>query len=422
MQQRLGTKRRWRGLGLLLLGPVAALFAACSSGVTPGADAGPRPVPDAGPSVDAAGDTAAPDASDAASAVDAADDAAGDASTSCPTPVSPGRGLVQTVATGALVGSVKSLGVACGRLLLGSGPGGGARPWESGTLRRCQLSNCATTLVTVPAFDLHAPAGFSANNDNLLAYGRSQPFSLNTGSLDTPGDVVVLGPDGVALNLGAILDPAADLAASFDHVLLRGTSLVFDRRTYHNTGNYRGVVVIRDVGGTPVMTEVAAGVQVGGVVAQATPTRVFALGDGTSTGAQLVNLIAATASPFYSGAFRRGFVRDERVGGVGWDRSTPGANTQVLCESDATCDAPSSIANASLPDAGYLGVFHDELVWSVASGGNVALLSCALATWGTAACVPATVAASAPTPDGDVQSDGASLYYVSGGEVIRVGL
>ncbi|MBK6464936.1 MAG: hypothetical protein IPF92_28625 [Myxococcales bacterium] len=47
------------------------------------------------------------------------------------------------------------------------------------------------------------------------------------------------------------------------------------------------------------MTEVAQGSQVAGVLAAASPTRVFGLGEGLATGAQLADV--AHASVFYTG-------------------------------------------------------------------------------------------------------------------------
>ncbi len=417
--------------GLLAGAGALAAIAACSTVDTATADAS-API-DASAPVDARSepvDAPAPidanvgaDASPDAGPADANTDAATDANT-CSAAPSPGRGVVSTLYGGAGTTPVKAVGVLCGKLYLGSDVGTGARPWEGGSLRRCDITGCAATLSTVASFDLHAPARFSASVDGLLAYGRSQPFSLQTGTLDTPGDVLEIRGDGTVSNKGPLLDPAEGLSASFDHLIRRGTTLVLDRRTYHNTGNHRGVVVVRDVGGARVMTEVAPGSQVAGVLAAATPTRIFALGEGLGTGAQLVDLASGSASVFYAGAFRRGFLRGERVAGVGWDRVGGAPNTQVLCESDASCASPSILPNAALPDTGYLGVFGGELVWQVpaAAGGSVSLATCPVSSWGTAVCTPTTLAASVPTPDGDVQFDGRSLYYPSGGQVIRVGL
>ncbi len=408
------------------------LFVACggSAGIPsgdPGAEAGAAL--DAGGSLDATSDvnaeSAAPSSPVDASSLNDANLPDRVAPSPCAAPASPGRGVVQTLYVGTGASAVRSLGVACGKLYLGGDAGAGARPWEAGTLRTCDVASCAATIAALPSFDLHAPARFTPEGEGLLVYGRAQPFSLQTGPLDTPGDVLRIGGDGALTNLGPLLDPAQGAAAAFDRVQRRGASVILDRRTHHNHGNYRGVVVIRDVGGAQTATEVAPGQELGGARAMATPTRVFAVGEGYASGALLVDPAAGTASPFYDGAFRSGFLRGERLGGVGWDRSAAGANTQVLCEADASCATPSLIPNAALPNSGYLGVFRGELVWYEPSPGNPALgslKSCPLAAWGTALCAPATLSPSAPTPDSEAHEDGNSLYYVSAGSVIRIGL
>ncbi len=345
--------------------------------------------------------------------------------TACTPAASPGRGVVQTLVTS----GAASVGIACGKLYIASGVGAGPKPWKTGTLRRCESDNCAATLALIPSFGLHFQTSFSSEGESLLAYGVQQPFSGATGPLDTPGDVLRLTAEGTVTNLGPILDAASGPAASFRNVVRRGKAIVFGWHTYHNHGDYGAVALIRKVRGTSTVKEVVGGFEVGGSTVAATPSRVFAIGRGLASGARLIDTEAGTASAFYAGSFRYGFTHGERVEGVGM-APTLGAQTytQVMCESDASCAAPSVIANAALPRSGYLGVAGDELVWhepSVADPAVGSLKTCSLApsAWGTTACIPQVLANEIPTPNGDeIASDGHSLYLATHDQVLRVGL
>lgn len=405
---------------------VASAVGACSSStLTPAPDAS-TDVPDTGVSVpDGSSPIDLDGGSREASALDAAkpDGAPVDAGT-CNVAPSPGRGVVEVLTPAALGFQVASLGVVCDRMALSTEASGAARPWEGGTLRTCKVGACASTAAVVPSFDVHTKTRFVREGNGLLAYGGTQPFSLASGPLDTPGDVLRISNDGSVTRLGTILDPVAGAAATFGGLTFVGTSLVLDVRTYRNHGNGKGIVVIRDATGTPVVVDVVRGGEVDGYSVATTPTRVFALGEGYGS-TSLVDVAAAKTTPFYAGAFRKGFLRGERLVGVGWDRMSSGPSTQVMCESDASCSAPTEIANPALPSSGYLGIVKDAIVWferatPEATTGTVK--ACALGTWATAVCVPETIASDVPAPEGDAHTDGQSVYFASNGGAVRVGL
>lgn len=404
---------------------VSALGACSSSPVGPGPDAGPE-APDTGaPSPDGSSPVDPDGGARDASVADAAkiDAAAPDAGT-CVVAPSPGRGVVEVLTPAALGFEVTSLGVVCDRMALSTQANGASRGWEGGTLRTCKVGACAATAAIVPSFDVHTRTRFVREGSGLLAYGASQPFSLASGPLDTPGDVMRISNDGVATRVGTILDPVAGAAATFGGLTFVGTSLVLDVRTYRNHGNGKGIVVIRDALGAPTVVDVVRGGEVDGYAVATTPTRIFALGEGYGS-TSVVDVAAAKTTLFYAGAFRKGLVWGERLVGVGWDRTTSGPNTQVMCESDASCTTPRVIANPALPSDGYLGIVKDAIVWherATPEATTGTLKACGLATWGTAACVPETIASDVPTPEGDAHTDGVSVYFASNGSAVRVGL
>jgi hypothetical protein len=134
----------------------------------------------------------------------------------------------------------------------------------------------------------------------------------------------------------------------------------------------------------------------------------------------LANPSASTQLPI---AFGYRFLTGERVRGVGFFGTVP---TQLTCESNTTCVAPTSIVNSTLPTtASYLGAFGGDLVYQVASTSNPLvgnIFACPTATWGATACVPSALATNVTLPSSPVQSDGRSLYYVASGDVVRLGL
>lgn len=416
---------------LLSLVSLSACFVACAAGacssspIGPGPDAGPglpdtgAPLPDGSSATEpdgGPGDAAVPDAArpDATTA---------DAGT-CAVAPSPGRGVVEVLTPAALGFEVSSLGVVCDRMALSSEAKGAARWWEGGTLRTCKVGACASTAAVVPSFDVHTRTRFVREGHGLLAYGGTQPFSLASGPLDTPGDVIRISNDGSATRLGTILDPVAGAAATFGGLTFVGTSLVLDVRTYRNHGNGKGIVVIRDALGTPAVVDVVRGGEVDGYSVATTPTRLFALGEGYGS-TSLVDVAAAKTTTFYGGAFRKGFLWGERLVGVGWDRTSSAPNTQVACESDGACASPSVIENPALPSYGYLGIVKDAIVWherTTPEATTGTIKACGLATWGTAACVPETIASDVPTPEGDAHTDGQSVYFAANGSAVRVGL
>lgn len=416
---------------LLSLVSLSACFVACAAGacssspIGPGPDAGPD-LPDTGSPLPDGSSPTEPDGGPGDAAVpDAArpDATTADAGT-CAVAPSPGRGVVEVLTPAALGFEVSSLGVVCDRMALSSEAKGAARWWEGGTLRTCKVGACASTAAVVPSFDVHTRTRFVREGNGLLAYGGTQPFSLASGPLDTPGDVIRISNDGSATRLGTILDPVAGAAATFGGLTFVGTSLVLDVRTYRNHGNGKGIVVIRDALGTPAVVDVVRGGEVDGYSVATTPTRLFALGEGYGS-TSLVDVAAAKTTTFYGGAFRKGFLWGERLVGVGWDRASSAPNTQVACESDGACTSPSVIVNPALPNDGYLGIVKDAIVWherTTPEATTGTIKACGLATWGTAACVPETIASDVPTPEGDAHTDGQSVYFASNGSAVRVGL
>jgi hypothetical protein len=168
-----------------------------------------------------------------------------------------------------------------------------------------------------------------------------------------------------------------------------------------------------------------------------TQSRLFAVGTGVYPGGGTYLIDEATAtsaayviSPNPAQPFGNyfGFFSGERYRAVVYASPNAPSALQLECESDTTCAAPTVIANAELPadSAAYLGNFANEIIWKVRNAADATLIdlkSCSLATWKTAACVPSTLASAVPAPESRIAFDNwATLYYVSGGKVIRVGL
>lgn len=370
-----------------------------------------------------------PDAS-AASDTQPSGDAQNDAATSvCGTPIaSPGRGVVSPVFTSSVFGNTTNVAVSCNSLYITSPAGTGARPWEEGVLTKCDIGNCTATATTIPSFDLHYPAGFSRMGGEVLLYGRQQPYSLQSGPLDTPGDVLRIADGGGVTNLGPILDPLAGFAATFSGVSILQNDLVASRRTYHNHGDWRDVLVLGGYATTKTVTTVAAGGEVSGYRAAgwfdpvAQTARMYALGGtSSSSGIQLVNVSPATTTSLFGAPTHYSFLGTKPSAISGTDGGTP---SQLTCESATTCSTPTLVLNPALPTTGvsFFGAFHGELIWQNLMNGDI--MSCSLSTWATQACVPQTIAPAAPMRQGDAAdaSAGALFYVDTGGRVISVGL
>jgi hypothetical protein len=413
---------------------VATALAACSgpgpeatdAGVDAGSATDSATVLDSGVAVDSGANA---DASSSDSGVSTDSGTADSGSSACIEAPSLGRGVLQvalTTAGAGAAGAPVSVGALCSKLYIASGGSSGARPWEGGTLTSCTVGNCAATTAAIAVGDLQFPARFTRDGNTLLAYGRVQPFSLGTGPLDTPGDVLKITHTAPAQNLGPLLDPLAGAGSSFGNVYLRGTTLFTDYKTYHNHGDYRGAVVVENAAGAPVVTGISTGGEVSGYRAEMSPTRAFSVSQGRGSSAFFA-LPAPAALTQVPVSTLYGFLKGERFYGVSYPASGAAAYTQLTCESDTTCAAPVIIANAALPayTTEYLGAFGDDLVFRIASAANPLigdLKACKISTWSVSACVPETLAAGVTLPTSLVSSDGASIYYVAAGNVMRLGL
>jgi hypothetical protein len=352
---------------------------------------------------------------------------------SCAAPASVTRGSIKIITTDPAIESVASV---CNSIYFSSGPAsGGAAPWTVGWVKKCETESCAATVATAVTTGLHYPARFDSAPDGFYLSGVRPPSG---GLGPTPpggfGATFKLAANGTLASIGAVLDVLGNVTYSRISAI-PGYLMVDNRGTGYNHGTWADSTLLKlTAGGATKVGELSGG-EVSGNRTLATPSRFFALeafrGAGSIT---KVDLTTGQSTAFLTGAGgARGtafqaFAFGERI--VAFEVGAGGLNTQpftqVVCESDTSCAAPTRNEVTTLPAYGYAGVFGDELVFLIKEGATGTVKSCSKAQMLAGPCVPTTIASGAPLPLRDSfrpTSNGKALFYVSAaGEVVRIGL